>query len=239
MMQLPFFFTITSGKVGDLITVPEETSKHIISVLRMTKGEQLHLTDGKGLLMTTNIVDDHKKRCTLEVTEAAFQPFAGKSITIGISLLKNSSRFEWFLEKATEIGVTSIVPLICDRTEKQSFRLDRMQGVIESATLQSRQVWMPQLWEPIKFSHFLNADKQGNSQCLMAHCAEGEKPLLAQMNLKSAEHLQILIGPEGDFSKQEIQEALQQHYKAVSLGNTRLRTETAGMVAAVVLKQFS
>ena len=238
-MQLPFFFTNTTGKTGELITVPEETSKHIISVLRMTKGERLHLTDGKGLLMTATIVDDHKKRCTVEVTEAVFQPFDGRSISIGISLLKNSSRFEWFLEKATEIGVFNIIPLICDRTEKQSFRLDRMQGVIESATLQSRQVWMPQLVEPMKLAGFLAKTSEEGIHKFIAHCAPGEKPLLSQVNLKSSGDLTILIGPEGDFSEDEIKEALHRSYKPVSLGNTRLRTETAGMVAAVILKQYS
>lgn len=237
-MQLPFFFSTTLGKVGDTITLSEESSKHIISVLRMGIGQQLHLTDGKGGLLTAAIITEHKKKCSVEILNSKFQEFEGKPITIGISLLKNTSRFEWFLEKATEIGISSIVPLLCDRTEKQHFRLERMNGVVESALLQSRQVWMPSLCEPVKLSNFLN---QGLNDCdgFIAHCIQDEKPLLAQVTTRSKKQIQILIGPEGDFTKEEIDTALQKNYLPVSLGNSRLRTETAGIVAAVLLKHIA
>lgn len=236
-MQLPFFYSALSGKPGDKLTMPEEGSKHIVSVLRMGIGDRLHLTDGKGLLMTATIVNDHKKRCEVEVTEVESQSPTKKSITIAISLLKNTSRFEWFLEKATEIGISSIIPLICERTEKQSFRMDRMQGVIESATLQSRQWWMPVLEEPVKFTTLLNRGLHG-TKGLIAHCLEEEKALLAEKVKQEISPIQLLIGPEGDFTPAEIQSALKAGYEPVSLGNTRLRTETAGIVAAAVLKQF-
>src|SRR5689334_13520128 len=106
----------------------EDTSRHIVQVLRMKQGEKLNLTDGKGYLITTQIEDDHKKHCRVKVIEKKFIAQDDRSVSIGISLIKNSSRFEWFLEKATEIGINEIIPLICERTEKQKFRSDRMKN---------------------------------------------------------------------------------------------------------------
>jgi 16S rRNA (uracil1498-N3)-methyltransferase len=144
-MQLPFFFIDQFAESGSTLTLNEETSRHIVSVLRMKRGEQVHLTDGKGNLLTVEIEDDHKKRCEVIVKSVNVQPQDSRTVTIAISLLKNASRFEWFLEKATEIGVTEIVPLLCDRTERQHFRKNRMEGVLISAMLQSRQCWLPML----------------------------------------------------------------------------------------------
>ncbi|HEY1871476.1 MAG TPA: RsmE family RNA methyltransferase, partial [Chitinophagaceae bacterium] len=121
-MSLPFFYINDYHSSQQQIVLAEDTSKHIVHVLRMKKGEKLNLTDGKGNLLTSEIVDDHKKHCTVKVIDLRFTPHDSRKITIAISLLKNSSRFEWFLEKATEIGINEIVPLICKRTEKQKFR---------------------------------------------------------------------------------------------------------------------
>ena len=154
-------------------------------------------------------------------------------ITIAISLLKNTNRFEWFLEKATEIGVSEIIPLICERTEKQKFRYDRMKGICISAMLQSQQTWLPILHEPKQFNH-LAIEQFGTQQKFIAHCneASGKKNLSTFQPLN---HSTILIGPEGDFTKQEIELALQNGFTPVSLGETRLRSETAGVVASVLL----
>src|SRR6185312_13462142 len=168
------------------------------------------------------------------IIQQSFLPQAKPEITIAISLIKNRTRFEWFIEKATEIGIQSIIPLICKRTENIHFRRERMQSIITSAMLQSRQVWLPELSEPIKMSDVIKA--QDCDQKFIAHCLEEEKKELRSDSAHSSDSKIILIGPEGDFTEDEIQSALQQNYIPVSLGATRLRTETAGIVAAVLLK---
>jgi 16S rRNA (uracil1498-N3)-methyltransferase len=157
----------------------------------------------------------------------------GENVSIAISLIKNNSRFEWFLEKATEIGVSEIIPLICERTEKQNFRLDRMKTILVSAMLQSQQTWLPALYEPIKFTQFITSAIDAKK--MIAHCEEGEnkRSLVSETGMKK--NKLILIGPEGDFSTNEVEAALANNFTAVALGETRLRTETAGIVAASLL----
>ena len=151
-MQLPFFYIDPSLSGSALIQLDEDNSRHVIQVLRMRTGEQMNLTDGSGLLLKTEIVDDHKKHCQVRVVHSQHAERKGRQLTMAISLLKNTARFEWFLEKATELGVSRIVPLLCERTEKQKFRMDRMRGILISAMLQSQQCWLPQLTEPIRFT---------------------------------------------------------------------------------------
>ena len=230
-MTLPFFYIADYNAGQNAIVLNEETSKHIIQVLRMKIGEQLNLTDGKGNLLTCEIIDDHKKHCVVQINSKEQIPNSGHKVSIAISLLKNSNRFEWFLEKATEIGVAEIIPLICERTEKEKFRYDRMQGICISAMLQSQQVWLPVLHEPLSFQKVVN-DVNTNSK-LIAHCESGVKTQLTNKLINQSTC--ILIGPEGDFTPQEIEMALQRNFIPVSLGDTRLRTETAGVVAAVLL----
>ena len=209
----------------------EDTSRHVVQVLRMKPKETLQLTNGAGTLLTAEIVEDHKKKCTVAVTDIVHFPKKKQIVSVAISLLKNASRFEWFLEKATEIGVSEIMPMLCERTEKQHFRYDRMQQILISAMMQSKQVWLPVLHPPRPFSEAVIS-----SLCetkLVAHCLEENKLSIADFRHSSS--VQVLIGPEGDFSKEEISFALHHSYKPVSLGNTRLRAETAGVVAATVL----
>jgi len=239
-MNLPLFYIpdIVAGKPE--IELDEDTSKHVVNVLRMKKGEQLHLSDGKGFLLLTSIADDHKKRCRVTVMNEQFIPQTGRKTSIAISLLKNASRFEWFLEKATELGITEIIPILCDRTEKQHFRFDRMQNILVSAMLQSQQTWLPVLHQPIGFGQLLKQeDIIDNTQKFIAHCMPGPKQSLAALVNDSLPSQIILIGPEGDFSPEEVTFATEHFFIPVTLGNTRLRTETAGMVAAVLLKAES
>ena len=233
-MQLPFFYIELFDSTAKTIVLDEDTSKHIVHVLRMKVGEQLNLTDGKGNLLTCEIINDHKKHCGVKVTHSQFTTHHSQKISIAISLLKNSNRFEWFLEKATEIGVSEIIPLICERTEKEKFRFDRMNQICISAMLQSQQVWLPVLHEPVPFNH--QTIKQFNhSNRFIAHCADGAKDQLTNSPIPQLTSTLILIGPEGDFTKEEVELALQHHFIPVSLGETRLRTETAGVVAASLL----
>ncbi|WP_407526268.1 16S rRNA (uracil(1498)-N(3))-methyltransferase [Lacibacter sp. MH-610] len=233
-MALPIFFIDAFDTGTSLITLNEETSKHVVQVLRMQAGEQLNLTDGKGYLITAEITEAHKKQCAVKIQSTIFKAQGSSKTTIAISLIKNASRFEWFLEKATEIGVNEIVPLICERTERQHFRYERMKGILVSAMLQSQQVWLPVLREPVRYEDVMNL-KSEDSLKLIAHCEETEKQQLSNVQIKQSSNSIILIGPEGDFSPGEIELALNNNFQPVALGETRLRTETAGMVAAVMM----
>jgi 16S rRNA (uracil1498-N3)-methyltransferase len=236
-MNLPLFYIpdVVAGQPE--IELDEDTSKHVVNVLRMKKGEQLHLTDGKGFLLLTSVIDDHKKRCRVTVQKEQFVAPGNRKTSIAISLIKNNSRFEWFLEKATEIGITEIIPLICDRTEKEHFRFDRMQQILVSAMLQSQQVWLPVLHQPVGFGQLLKQeDIIATTQKFIAHCMPGSKQSLAQLVNASLPSQIILIGPEGDFTAEEVAFATEHYFIPVTLGETRLRSETAGMVAAVLLK---
>lgn len=231
-MPLPLFYQPNINDHESYIVLDEYASKHIIQVLRMKIGERLQLTDGKGMLLTAEITDDHKKKCTVQKISVEKNPAPSKQITIAISLVKNNARFEWFLEKATEIGVTAITPLICSRTEKQQFRYDRMKGILISAMLQSHQSWLPLLNEPSPFEKIISTDK--NESRFIAHCESQENKI--QLNtIRKADSSIILIGPEGDFTPVEIEMAFKHGFVPVSMGANRLRTETAGIVAATLL----
>lgn len=235
-MALPFFYIESFDAAQQLITLNEETSKHIVQVLRMKVGEQLNLTDGKGNLLTVAISDAHKKHCVVRIQAVSYKPQAARKTTIAVSLVKNASRFEWFLEKATEIGVTEILPLLCERTERQHFRFDRMKGILVSAMLQSQQAWLPVLHEPTKFEHAIRLTPSSDELLkLIAHCEETEKNPFSNFQIDQFENCIILIGPEGDFTTTEINTAVAEGYKPVMLGETRLRTETAAVVAATLL----
>jgi 16S rRNA (uracil1498-N3)-methyltransferase len=228
-MNLPFFFVENLN--DKRIVLDEDTSKHMINVLRMEKGEEVLLTDGKGKKAKASIVDDNRKKCIVQISSMTTEEERKNKVVIGISLIKNSSRFEWFLEKATEIGVSEIFPLLCGRTEKEKFRFDRMQNILISAMLQSQQCWLPILHEPTEFEKAIHLSFE---QKFIAHCEETNKHTLSQQITHSNSRL-VIIGPEGDFTHEEIESAIKNNFVPVSLGNTRLRTETAGMVAATLL----
>jgi 16S rRNA (uracil1498-N3)-methyltransferase len=232
-MALAFFYIPAYSKAQTEIVLDEDNSRHIIQVLRMKTGEHLQLTDGKGNLLTVTIAGDHKKKCVVKVEEIVSRPPREKRVCIGISLLKNANRFEWFLEKAMEIGVTEIIPLLCERTEKQHFRQDRMQAILVSALLQSQQVWLPELGLPLPFKQVVSAARQDRK--FIAWCGEDKKTPLREAADPARGSSLILIGPEGDFSQNEVELALEQAFVPVGLGETRLRSETAGVVAATLL----
>lgn len=229
-MSLPFFFV--NNLNDSKIVLDEDTSKHMINVLRMQKGEEVLLTDGKGKKAKATIVDDNRKKCVVEISLIEKEGERKNKIAIAISLIKNSSRFEWFLEKATEIGVSEIIPLICERTEKEKFRFDRMQNILISAMLQSQQCRLPILHQPTEFEKAIHLSFE---QKFIAHCEESNKQTLSSQHLNLSSSQLILIGPEGDFTHEEIESALKNSFIPVSLGHTRLRTETAGIVAATLL----
>ena len=212
----------------------EESSRHMVQVLRMKEGDKVQITNGKGTLLTVEITSAHKKKTEVRIEKKETFPGKLPKITIAVSLLKNTSRFEWFLEKSTEIGVGEIIPLLCNRTEKNHFREDRMKTILISALLQSRQVWLPELRTPEKYSAFIKKCT-GFDTKLIAHCIEDEKKTVQEFSAEPLSSKIILIGPEGDFSPEEIDQALSENFIPVSLGDNRLRTETAAIVAAVKL----
>lgn len=234
-MQLPFFYAKDADPGLKSLELDEDNSRHLVQVLRMKKGSPLHLTNGRGGLFVARVADDHKKHCRVEITSAQQHDLPPRRISLGLSLLKNTNRFEWFLEKATELGVTEIIPLICERTERQHFRKERMLGICVSALLQSQQVWLPQLRDPIAFEQLVAGEPvEPLQQRLIAHCAADDRKV-ALAGLAIQPSVMLLIGPEGDFSPTEIRLAEDKDFQPVSLGQHRLRTETAGVAAATIL----
>jgi 16S rRNA (uracil1498-N3)-methyltransferase len=233
-MASPFFYFAHLAAMAEEFVLNENSSRHIVQVLRMQPGESLRLTDGKGISATATIREANKKRCLVKIIEKKIKESSHRKIKVGLSLLKNTSRFEWFLEKATELGISEIIPLKCERTEKQQFRMERMHGILESAMIQSQQVWMPVLYEPKNFSEVVG--KTEADRKMIAHCDQGTKKRLNEMIDTNLSSQLILIGPEGDFTGEEIKLALESGFTAVELGENRLRSETAAIAAAVLMK---
>lgn len=232
-MNLPFFYLPQLNADDAYFVLNEDTSKHVVQVLRMQNGELIKLTNGNGLLVTASIVDNHKKHCKVQKIEAFIVPSSSKQNVIAISLLKNPSRLEWFLEKAAELGIRQIIPLKCKRTEKQHFRTERMQSILISAMLQSQQCNLCILSEPMTIEMLMQTCQFKNKY--IAHCeATTDKEFLSAGEFH--ENDIVLIGPEGDFTMDEINLALDHGFVPISLGDTRLRTETAAMTAAVLLQ---
>ncbi|TKC56858.1 16S rRNA (uracil(1498)-N(3))-methyltransferase [Pedobacter hiemivivus] len=208
----------------------EEESKHCTKVLRLGTGAMVYLIDGIGGLYKAEITGEHKKHVSLKVVEAKHEyNKRNHHLHIAIAPTKNIDRLEWFLEKATEIGIDEITPVICDRSERKIVKEDRLYKVITSAVKQSLQAYHPVLNPQISLSTFL---KQANDSVKMiAHCLDNEPRQFIAEVTRPKERYTILIGPEGDFTGAEIELALQSGYKPLTLGNTRLRTETAALAA--------
>jgi len=204
-------------------------SAHIVRVLRKKEGDLLHITNGKGLLFDAHIVIANDKKCLANIIKTEQKPKPWNYyLHIAIAPTKNNDRMEWFLEKATEIGIDEITPIICSNSERRVVKTDRFEKIIQSAMKQSLKFTLPKLNEPIKFTEFINQEFEG--KICIAHCEEQEKNLLKDI-VKPNEKTTILIGPEGDFSYDEIKKALLKDFTPISLGESRLRTETAGLVA--------
>jgi 16S rRNA (uracil1498-N3)-methyltransferase len=211
-----------------LYTLSEEESKHCIKVLRLQKHDVIYLVDGKGGFFKTRIIDEHPKRCTVEVVESTRE--YGKRnhyLHIAVAPTKNMERLEWFLEKATEIGIDEITPVICQRSERKEVKTERLNKIIESAMKQSIKAYHPQLNEAILLKEFLKKEHSGDKY--MAHCIE--ERTRASLQVSGSKQYLILIGPEGDFSPEEVELAMKSGYIPITLGESRLRTETAALQA--------
>ena len=226
-MQLFYNPEITT--ITKQVTFDKTESRHIVRVLRKSESDKVFITNGNGELFTSEIVNANDKRCLVQIIDVkTFEKSWNYYLHIAIAPTKLNDRLEWFLEKATEIGVDEISPIICDHSERKTIKMERMEKIIHSAAKQSLKYHFPKLNQPRTFKEFIETNFNG--QLFIAHCEETDKKLLKK-ELKPAQDTTILIGPEGDFSTKEINQSLEHNFIPVSLGTSRLRTETAGVVA--------
>jgi 16S rRNA (uracil1498-N3)-methyltransferase len=224
--------------IAGLLTFSGEESRHCVKALRLKAGDELHLTDGKGNLYKGQIRDNNIKACQVEVLEQITDyPKLPYKLHIGVAPTKNSDRLEWFIEKAVEIGITEITALACDNSEHISVKADRIQRLMIAAMKQSLRIELPTFSPTVPFADFIRKMQTHYPQKYIAYCGtlSQDPPLLQDVCLPRQDTL-ILIGPEGDFSPQEIEEAIRCGFVPVSLGKFRLRTETAALLACTALQ---
>ncbi|CAK7030939.1 MAG: Ribosomal RNA small subunit methyltransferase E [Parabacteroides sp.] len=209
--------------------LPEEEAGHCIRVLRLTEGDEILLTDGKGSFYKAAISRAHPKHCEVSILESWRQPALWNGrIHVAVAPTKNMDRMEWFAEKATEIGIDAITCLHCRFSERKEVKTSRLEKILISAMKQSQKATLPQLEGMTDFKAFVGRSFKGRK--FIAHCEDGKKTLLKQA-YHPGEDVLVLIGPEGDFSPEEIHLALENGFEPISLGESRLRTETAALVA--------
>ncbi len=228
-MQL--FYNAAISENDKQISFDKNESRHIIRVLRKKEGDILHITNGNNFLFTVEISFASDKKCIGEITEVS-QKKSSRNYTLHIAIAptKNNDRLEWFLEKATEIGIDEITPIICANSERKVIKKERLDKIIQSAMKQSLQFKLPLLNDAVTYLDFIHSKKEG--ELYIAHCEDSIEKLTLQKCSTPGNSYTILIGPEGDFSPPEIALALEKNYQPISLGKNRLRTETAGIAAA-------
>lgn len=228
-MQLFYVPNISGAKV----ILNETESKHAVKVLRLQTGSVVQVIDGKGGFYEAEIANAHPKKCELKITHAE-KDFGKRNFRVHIAIAptKNNDRFEWFLEKCTEIGIDEITPLLCEHSERKVVKPERLEKILVSAIKQSLKAYLPKLNPLTPFSEIIKNTTY--SKKYIAHCYEGEKIHLKNMPVTNKDVL-ILIGPEGDFSPEEVELAKRQGFEEISLGTARLRTETAGVVACHIV----
>lgn len=225
----------------DQVTLPPDESRHASKVLRMIAGDQMEIVNGTGVVFTGEITDNAPKAVVVKKIGFQKEKQEEHHIHIAIAPTKNNDRFEWFLEKATELGIHEITPILCKNAERKQIKNERFQKILISAMKQSKRLFIPKLNELTPVDDFIKKHPNG----LIAHCYDDEEKntsIQKQLNQNSnswiGRNTPILIGPEGDFTLNEVKKALENGYQAVTLGNTRLRTETAGVYACMNVKLF-
>ena len=224
------FYDPTISADEQLHILSEEESKHACRVLRLKEGDEIALLNGKGSEFVTRITDANPKKCRVEILQIREEEVPSYSIHIAIAPTKNNDRIEWFLEKATEIGVTEITLLLCSNNERKHTKEERFEKILISAMKQSKRLFLPKLNKLTSLKDFVTSHPNG----LIAHCYEEEKNTI--FTSFKPDECPILIGPEGDFTLQELELALKNGYKTLTLGENRLRTETAGLYACMQAK---
>ncbi|TLX78323.1 16S rRNA (uracil(1498)-N(3))-methyltransferase [Labilibacter sediminis] len=212
-------------------TLSPEESKHCVRVLRRKQGDAIHIMDGNGNFYTAEIIDANPKKCTLNITETQTETPRPFSLHMAVAPTKNIDRFEWFLEKATEIGIEQITPILCEHSERKVIKPERLEKVITAAAKQSLKAYRPILHPMISFKEFI---KKQSKNLYIAHCHNSNKELFKKCYPENSD-VTILIGPEGDFSLAEVQLATDNNAKEISLGKARLRTETAALMGCATV----
>ena len=225
-MQL--FYNPNINETTESFSFDKEESKHIVKVLRKKDADILFVTNGLGLLFKTEITLASDNKCTVQILAVEKAETSKFRLHLAVAPTKMNDRYEWFLEKATEIGIHEITPIICDRSERKVINKERFEKILLTAMKQSNVLFLPKLNEAITFKEFVKRKNSGMQ--FIAHCEQTDKKTLKSL-IKPGENVTLLIGPEGDFSEKEIALAVENNFIPVSLGNTRLRTETAAIVA--------
>lgn len=229
-MQL--FYAPELDKDSKTFTFDSGESKHILKVLRSKVGDQLHITNGKGLFFIARITESNPKSCIIEIVDIKKDHPKKYWLHMAVAPTKMNDRYEWFLEKATEIGIHEITPIICKRSERKVVKLERFNKVVQAAMKQSFQSYLPKINEAVTLDEFMSASSEG--LLFIAHCENSERFELKR-RVAPDKPITILIGPEGDFTPTEIKKAIKQGYLPISMGQNRLRTETAAMVACTTV----
>lgn len=216
---------------GEIIELSAEEAWHCSKVLRFKAGEVIGFTDGEGMAGTARLLDVSPRAVTAHILSCTNQPKRPFRLHLAIAPTKSIDRFEWFLEKATECGIEEITPIICSQSERTVIKPDRLHKILVAAMKQSQRAWLPKLHKVVKFNDFIK-ELSGQMPAFIAHCAEGEKAALKEI-YTPGNNAMIMIGPEGDFTSDEIQSAMGAGLQAISLGKNRLRTETAALVACM------
>jgi 16S rRNA (uracil1498-N3)-methyltransferase len=239
MASVAQFFFEADLVTGDTVQLDEQTARHIVQVLRKQTGDKIKLSNGRGYIADASIADAGKKKCTVTIDSVLFFEERRPFLHLAVSFTKNSSRNEWLLEKATELGVKNIIPLSTTRTEKENIRFDRSRGILISAMLQSQAAYLPELSsKPVALKELLNMHASV-PQKLLAHCIDGvEKETLHKAMQPGADTI-VLIGPEGDFTPEEVELCTENGFTGISLGTQRLRTETAAMAACAYFNMMN
>ena len=219
------------------LALPEDESRHCVRVLRLVEGDEIEVIDGTGMLYNCRIAMAHAKHCGVEIiSQHMCPPHWGSRIMLAVAPTKNLDRIEWMAEKCTEMGINRITPLLCRHSERKVLKTERLQKIVVAATKQSLKTQLPQLDELTPFAAYI--DENFNGQRFVAYCDESlprsERRSLAQVYDPNCD-VQIMIGPEGDFDQQEIDAALKAGFKPVTLGESRLRTETAALTAVAAI----
>lgn len=225
-MQL--FYSPDIPEDSNTFSFSREESKHIVKVLRKSVGDTLYITNGNGILFTAEIEFISNNKCNAKIVSKEKQEKRNYNIHLAVAPTKMNDRYEWFLEKVTEIGIDTVTPIICDHSERKVIKKERFERILQSAMKQSLNCYLPKLNDAISFKDFINQKIEG--QLFIAHCEDTDRKSLKN-ELKAKTDVTILIGPEGDFSVKEIEMALKHNFIPVTLGTTRLRTETAAIVA--------
>eukprot|EP01012_Entosiphon_sulcatum_P044259 TRINITY_DN58873_c0_g1_i1.p1 TRINITY_DN58873_c0_g1~~TRINITY_DN58873_c0_g1_i1.p1 ORF type:complete len:243 (-),score=34.30 TRINITY_DN58873_c0_g1_i1:87-815(-) len=228
MASLPLFYHNQPLSNNAIVQLDEDNAKHIVQVLRMQVGDALRITNGNGDVADAVITDAAKKRCAVTLSKVTHHEPAKHKLHLAVAFTKNTSRNEWLLEKATELGASSIIPLMATRSEKERMRAERWTGILVSAMMQSQQYYLPVLAAPTKFADVLSQYKDV-AQKLVGHCIEEVPRTPLKKAMQPAKETIVLIGPEGDFTPEEVTLCSENGFVGITMASQRLRTETAAM----------